>query len=79
MGPGFAADYAVFSKTRPCIKQVASVYALAAPLIGFIAGYANAADNFPHVSLEVLVTGAFVGFGLLSFLPLLLRRRARKR
>src|ERR1700730_15970190 len=79
LGPGIRTRYAVFSIARPNVKQIASVYGFVALLAGFTVAYTHAADKFPRIPINILAIGAFVGIALLSTLPFLLRRNAKRK
>jgi hypothetical protein len=79
-GGGITTRYRAIGQSGLCLKQVISVYAFECALFGFVIGYANAADYLPSwVRLDVLVLGAAFGVALLSLIPFLLRRIARKK
>jgi hypothetical protein len=69
-------SYTVYSRCKPNIKQVISVYGFIALLILFIVGYSHIADLFPRVPFEIDVVGALLGIVAVSFLPVFLRKRA---
>jgi hypothetical protein len=77
-GLALVTSYAQDGESGRCLKQVVHVYAFELAILGFIVGYSYAADSFQSVSLWVLVLGAGLGIALLSAVPHVLRKIARK-